>query len=100
MLVSLITCRRIIVDTAHYLGGISPTKAKESLRDTWNAQYGKQIIGDVSADGASDQIIVVSNSDQFSIKTAKCTDNSSQFIGLVPENVLRGLVDKHYGPRE
>ncbi|RMZ87344.1 hypothetical protein DV736_g5429, partial [Chaetothyriales sp. CBS 134916] len=56
-------------------------------------------IGEVVAEGDSDQVVVTTLADLFDVKKALSKDNSAQLVGsMLPED-LRYLVDKRYSSR-
>jgi hypothetical protein len=56
-------------------------------------------IGEVIADGESDQVVVTTLADLFDIKKALSKNNSAQLIGSMSEESLRHLTDKRYDSR-
>ncbi|KFZ01386.1 hypothetical protein V500_00796 [Pseudogymnoascus sp. VKM F-4518 (FW-2643)] len=56
-------------------------------------------IGEVIADGESDQVIVTTLADLFDVKKAVSTGNSAQLIGSMTAESLRDLTDKRYSSR-
>ncbi|OBT69377.1 hypothetical protein VE03_01138 [Pseudogymnoascus sp. 23342-1-I1] len=56
-------------------------------------------IGEVIADGASDQVVVTTLADLFDVKKAVSKGNSAQLIGSMTEEALRDLTDKRYSSR-
>lgn len=53
-------------------------------------------IGEVIADGKSDQMVVNSLADLFDIKKASSTDGATQLVGCMPEATLRYVTEKRY----
>jgi hypothetical protein len=56
-------------------------------------------IGEVIADGSSDQVVVTTLADLFDIKKALSKDNSAQLVGSMDAESLRNVTDKRYGSR-
>ena len=56
-------------------------------------------IGEVIADGDSDQVVVTTLADLFDVKKALSKGNSAQLIGSMTEETLRHLTDKRYSSR-
>ncbi|KAJ5337479.1 uncharacterized protein N7506_005501 [Penicillium brevicompactum] len=56
-------------------------------------------IGEVIADGDSDQVVVTTLADLFDIKKALFKDNSAQLVGSMTEDALRHLTEKRYSSR-
>ncbi|KAF4170008.1 hypothetical protein CNMCM6936_005153 [Aspergillus lentulus] len=56
-------------------------------------------IGEVVADGDSDQVVVTTLADLFDIKKALSKGNSAQLVGSMTEDALRNLTDKRYSSR-
>ncbi|PKX89425.1 uncharacterized protein P174DRAFT_425346 [Aspergillus novofumigatus IBT 16806] len=56
-------------------------------------------IGEVIADGDSDQVVVTTLADLFDIKKALSKGNSAQLVGSMTEEALRNLTDKRYSSR-
>jgi hypothetical protein len=56
-------------------------------------------IGEVVADGDSDQVVVTTLADLFDIKKAISRDSSAQLVGSMTEEALRHLVEKRYSSR-
>ena len=56
-------------------------------------------IGEVVANGDSDQVVVNTLADLFDIKKAQSTDNSAQLVGSMTEEALRHLTEKRYNSR-
>ncbi|CAG8022163.1 unnamed protein product [Penicillium salamii] len=56
-------------------------------------------IGEVIADGDSDQVVVTTLADLFDIKKALSKDNSAQLVGSMTEDALRHLTEKRYSSR-
>ena len=56
-------------------------------------------IGEVVADGDSDQVVVTTLADLFDIKKALSKGNSAQLVGSMTEEALRNLTDKRYSSR-
>lgn len=56
-------------------------------------------IGEVIADGDSDQVVVTTLADLFDIKKAVSKGNSAQLVGSMTEEALRYLTEKRYGSR-
>ncbi|KFY59743.1 hypothetical protein V496_05552 [Pseudogymnoascus sp. VKM F-4515 (FW-2607)] len=56
-------------------------------------------IGEVIADGESDQVVVTTLADLFDVKKAVSTGNSAQLIGSMTAESLRDLTDKRYSSR-
>lgn len=56
-------------------------------------------IGEVIADGDSDQVVVTTLADLFDINKAISKDKSAQLIGSMTEDALRNLTDKRYSSR-
>ncbi|PGG98152.1 hypothetical protein AJ80_09579 [Polytolypa hystricis UAMH7299] len=56
-------------------------------------------IGEVIADGDSDQVVVTTLADLFDIKKALSKGKSAQLVGSMTEEALRHLADKRYSSR-
>ena len=56
-------------------------------------------IGEVVAEGDSDQVVVTTLADLFDVKTALCKDNSAQLVGSMTSEDLRHLTEKRYSSR-
>ncbi|ETN40282.1 uncharacterized protein HMPREF1541_04558 [Cyphellophora europaea CBS 101466] len=56
-------------------------------------------IGEVIAEGDSDQVVVNTLADLFDIKKAFAKDNAAQLVGSMTAESLRDLADKRYGSR-
>lgn len=56
-------------------------------------------IGEVIADGDSDQVVVTTLADLFDIGKALSKDNSAQLVGSMTAESLRHLTEKRYGSR-
>jgi hypothetical protein len=56
-------------------------------------------IGEVVADGDSDQVVVTTLADLFDIKRAQSTGNSAQLVGSMDAETLRDVTEKRYGSR-
>lgn len=56
-------------------------------------------IGEVIADGESDQVVVTTLADLFDVKKAVSTGNSAQLVGSMTAESLRDLTDKRYSSR-
>ncbi|KAL4816677.1 hypothetical protein BDW67DRAFT_161354 [Aspergillus spinulosporus] len=56
-------------------------------------------IGEVVADGDSDQVVVTTLADLFDIKKALSKGNSAQLVGSMTEAALQNLTDKRYSSR-
>ncbi|KAJ6181392.1 hypothetical protein N7485_000034 [Penicillium canescens] len=56
-------------------------------------------IGEVIADGDSDQVVVTTLADLFDIKKAISRDHSAQLVGSMTEEALGQLVEKRYSSR-
>jgi hypothetical protein len=56
-------------------------------------------VGEVIADGDSDQVVVTTLADLFDIKKAVSKGNSAQLVGSMTEEALRHLTDKRYSSR-
>ncbi|OJJ67275.1 hypothetical protein ASPBRDRAFT_59258 [Aspergillus brasiliensis CBS 101740] len=56
-------------------------------------------IGEVVADGDSDQVVVTTLADLFDIRKAQSKGNSSQLVGSMTEEALRHLSEKRYSSR-
>ncbi|OOF95205.1 hypothetical protein ASPCADRAFT_169601 [Aspergillus carbonarius ITEM 5010] len=56
-------------------------------------------IGEVVADGDSDQVVVTTLADLFDIKKAHSKGNSAQLVGSMTEEALRHLTEKRYSSR-
>jgi hypothetical protein len=56
-------------------------------------------IGEVIADGDSDQVVVTTLADLFDIKKALSKDNSAQLVGSMTDESLRHLAEKRYSSR-
>lgn len=56
-------------------------------------------VGEVIADGESDQVVVNTLADLFDVKKALSTGNSAQLVGSMTEESLRHLTEKRYGSR-
>ena len=56
-------------------------------------------IGEVIADGDSDQVVVTTLADLFDIKKAISRDSSAQLVGSMTEDALGHLVEKRYSSR-
>lgn len=56
-------------------------------------------IGEVIADGDSDQVVVNTLADLFDVKKAWSTGNSAQLVGSMTEEALRHLAEKRYTSR-
>ena len=56
-------------------------------------------IGEVIADGDSDQVVVTTLADLFDIKKALAKGNSAQLVGSMTEENLRYLTEKRYSSR-
>jgi hypothetical protein len=57
------------------------------------------IIGDVTADGDCDQVVVTTLADLFNVGKVKATGKSSQLIGSMQGDVLRDISKDRYGSR-
>lgn len=56
-------------------------------------------VGEVVADGESDQVVVNTLADFFDVKKALSLGNSAQLVGSMTEEALRHLTDKRYTSR-
>ena len=56
-------------------------------------------VGEVIADGDSDQVVVTTLADLFDVKKALPKDNSAQLVGSMTEEALRHLAEKRYSSR-
>ncbi|PGG96336.1 hypothetical protein GX51_07866 [Blastomyces parvus] len=56
-------------------------------------------IGEVIADGDSDQVVVTTLADLFDIKRALSKGNSAQLVGSMTEEALQHLADRRYSSR-
>ncbi|KAF7172640.1 hypothetical protein CNMCM5623_004790 [Aspergillus felis] len=56
-------------------------------------------IGEVIADGDSDQVVVTTLADLFDIKKAQSKGNSAQLVGSMTDESLRHLAEKRYSSR-
>jgi hypothetical protein len=56
-------------------------------------------IGEVIAEGDSDQVVVTTLADLFDIKKALSKNNSAQLVGSMTSDVLRYLTEKRYDSR-
>ncbi|OBT95172.1 hypothetical protein VE01_07564 [Pseudogymnoascus verrucosus] len=56
-------------------------------------------IGEVIADGESDQVVVTTLADLFDVKKAVSKGNSAQLVGSMTAESLRDLTDKRYSSR-
>lgn len=56
-------------------------------------------VGEVIADGDSDQVVVNTLADLFDVKKAISKDNSAQLVGSMTEEALHHLTEKRYGSR-
>jgi hypothetical protein len=56
-------------------------------------------IGEVIADGDSDQVVVTTLADLFDIKKAVSTGNSAQLVGSMTEEALNRLTERRYTSR-
>lgn len=56
-------------------------------------------IGEVIAEGDSDQVVVTTLADLFDIKKALSKDNSAQLVGSMTAENLRYLTERRYGSR-
>lgn len=56
-------------------------------------------IGEVIADGDSDQVVVTTLADLFDVERALSKGNSAQLIGSMTEETLRHMTDKRYSSR-
>ncbi|KAJ5239542.1 hypothetical protein N7468_004161 [Penicillium chermesinum] len=56
-------------------------------------------VGEVVADGESDQVVVNTLADLFDVKKALSLGNSAQLVGSMTEEALRHLTDKRYTSR-
>lgn len=56
-------------------------------------------VGEVIADGESDQVVVTTLADLFDVKKAVSTGNSAQLIGSMTAESLRDLTDKRYNSK-
>ncbi|KAJ5153765.1 uncharacterized protein N7500_009204 [Penicillium coprophilum] len=56
-------------------------------------------VGEVVADGESDQVVVNTLADLFDVKKALSLGNSAQLVGSMTEEALRDLTDKRYASR-
>lgn len=56
-------------------------------------------IGEVIADGDSDQVVVTTLADLFDVKKALSKGNSAQLIGSMSEETLQHLAEKRYSSR-
>ncbi|SPO06905.1 uncharacterized protein DNG_09599 [Cephalotrichum gorgonifer] len=56
-------------------------------------------VGEVIADGSSDQVVVTTWADLFDVKKATSKDNSAQLIGSMSEDALRQLSTDRYNSR-
>lgn len=56
-------------------------------------------IGEVIAEGDSDQVVVTTLADLFDIKKAVSQDNSAQLVGSMTEDALRHVTEKRYSSR-
>ncbi|KAL5341995.1 hypothetical protein BJX70DRAFT_386420 [Aspergillus crustosus] len=56
-------------------------------------------VGEVVADGESDQVVVTTLADLFDVKKALSTGNSAQLVGSMAPGDLQHLVEKRYNSR-
>jgi hypothetical protein len=56
-------------------------------------------VGEVIADGESDQVVVTTLADLFDVKKARSTGNSAQLVGSMEPRELQHLVEKRYSSR-
>jgi hypothetical protein len=56
-------------------------------------------VGEVIADGESDQVVVNTLADIFDVKKATSLGNSAQLVGSMTEEALRDLTEKRYNSR-
>ncbi|KAL3449169.1 hypothetical protein BJX65DRAFT_272967 [Aspergillus insuetus] len=56
-------------------------------------------VGEVVADGESDQVVVTTLADLFDVKKALSTGNSAQLVGSMTSGDLQHLVEKRYSSR-
>ncbi|KAL4862359.1 hypothetical protein BDV12DRAFT_178898 [Aspergillus spectabilis] len=56
-------------------------------------------VGEVVADGESDQVVVTTLADLFDVKKALSTGNSAQLVGSMAPGELQHLVEKRYSSR-
>ncbi|KAL2786681.1 hypothetical protein BJX66DRAFT_312327 [Aspergillus keveii] len=56
-------------------------------------------VGEVIADGESDQVVVTTLADLFDVKKARSTGNSAQLVGSMEPRELQQLVEKRYSSR-
>ncbi|KAL3482906.1 hypothetical protein BJX62DRAFT_221049 [Aspergillus germanicus] len=56
-------------------------------------------VGEVIADGESDQVAVTTLADLFDVKKARSTGNSAQLVGSMEPRELQQLVEKRYSSR-
>ncbi|GKZ74877.1 hypothetical protein AnigIFM50267_001632 [Aspergillus niger] len=56
-------------------------------------------IGEVVADGDSDQVVVTTLADLFDIRKVQSKGNSAQLVGSMTEEALRHLTEKRYSSR-
>lgn len=56
-------------------------------------------VGEVVADGESDQVVVNTLADLFDVKKALSLGNSAQLVGSMTEEALRDLTEKRYKSR-
>lgn len=56
-------------------------------------------VGEVVANGDSDQVVVNTLADLFDVKKAQSTDSSAQLVGSMTDESLRNLTDKRYSSR-
>jgi hypothetical protein len=56
-------------------------------------------VGEVIADGESDQVVVNTLADIFDVKKASSLGNSAQLVGSMTEEALRDLTEKRYNSR-
>ncbi|KAJ5111886.1 hypothetical protein NUU61_001516 [Penicillium alfredii] len=56
-------------------------------------------VGELIADGDSDQVVVTTLADLFDVKKALSKDNSAQLVGSMTEEALHHLTEKRYGSR-
>lgn len=56
-------------------------------------------VGEVVADGESDQVVVTTLADLFDIKRAVSQGNSAQLVGSMTEEALHHLTERRYSSR-
>ncbi|KAJ0426803.1 hypothetical protein BJY00DRAFT_2108 [Aspergillus carlsbadensis] len=56
-------------------------------------------VGEVIADGDSDQVVVTTLADLFDVKKARSTGNSAQLVGSMAPRELQQLVERRYSSR-